>query len=117
VFLPSPLLLRIPLSVVGVLLTVTGFPALIRTISEVVPPAVRGLAFSVSGFLSALVSAASPLVIGFLADRFELRVDGEIKGNLANAFLIVIPLVFVGAFVLSRGHRYVSADALRAGGV
>jgi MFS family permease len=114
VFLPTPLVLRIPLSVLGVLLTVTGFPALVKTISEVVDPAIRGLAFSVSGFLSALASAASPLVIGFLADRFELDVDGETKGNLANAFLIVTPLVFVGAFVLSRGHRYVTRDAAAA---
>jgi MFS family permease len=114
VFLPTPLILRIPLSVLGVLLTVTGFPALIKTISEVVDPAIRGLAFSVSGFASALASAGSPLVIGFLADRFELDVDGETKGNLANAFLIVTPLVFVGAFVLSRGHRYVTRDAAAA---
>jgi MFS family permease len=115
VFLPTPLLLRIPLSIVGVLLTVAGFPALIRTMADVVNPQVRGLAFSVSGFASALASAGSPLVIGFIADRFELVVDGEVKGNLAYAFLCVIPLVFVGAFVLWRGYRHVRADAGLAG--
>jgi MFS family permease len=111
VFLPTPLVLRIPLSVLGVLLTVAGFPALIRTIADVVNPKVRGLAFSVSGFASALASAGSPLIIGFIADRFDLVVDGEVKGNLAYAFLCVIPLVFVGAFVLWRGSRHVQADA------
>jgi MFS family permease len=114
VFLPTPLPLRIPLSVLGVLLTVAGFPALIRTMADVVNPQVRGLAFSVSGFASALASAGSPLVIGFIADRFELVVDGEVKGNLAYAFLCVIPLVFVGAFVLWRGYRHVDADAALA---
>jgi MFS family permease len=110
VFLPTPLVVRIPLSVLGVLLTVTGFPALVSTIAAVVQPAVRGLAFSLAGFASGLASAASPLLIGLLADRFELVVDGEVKGNLARAFLIVTPLVFVGAFVLSRGLRHVAAD-------
>ena len=52
--------------------------------------------------------------IGVIADRFEFVVDGDVKGNLANAFLIVTPLVFVGAAILLRGRRYVSADIERA---
>jgi MFS family permease len=113
-FLDVPLALRIPVQGVAVAFIVGGLVAIPVMISEVVPAAVRGIAFSVTGFLSAIAGAASPLLIGVIADRFEFVVDGDVKGNLANAFLIVTPLVFVGAAVLLRGRRYVSADIERA---
>jgi MFS family permease len=110
VFLDVPMPVRLFFSVVGVALIVAGFPALAATTAEVVPAHVRGLAFSITGFASALTSAISPLLIGFISNRFEYEVDGEIKGNLANAFLIATPLVFVGAAVLWRGRRHVNGD-------
>ena len=115
VFLPTPLAVKLPMSVIGVLLIVAGFPALTAMTAEVVPAEIRGLTFSVTSFLSALVSAASPLVIGALADQFDfVTKNGQIKGNLGNAFLIVTPLVIVGALVVLRGRRYVAQDTLRA---
>jgi MFS family permease len=113
VFLDVPIAVRLIFSVLGVAFIVAGFPALSATTAEVVPARVRGLAFSITGFLAALTSALSPLLIGFIADRFDYTVDGEVQGNLANAFLIATPLVFVGAFVLWRGRRYVTADLQR----
>ena len=89
---------------------VGGLVAIPVMITEVVPPEVRGISFSVTGFLGAIAGAASPLAIGLLADQFEFVVDGEVKGNLANAFLIVTPLVFVGAMVLLQGRRHVAGD-------
>jgi MFS family permease len=93
---------------------VGGLVAIPVMISEVVPAGVRGISFSVTGFLSAIAGAASPLLIGVIADQFEFVVDGEVKGNLANAFLIVTPLVFLGAALLLRGRRHVNADIERA---
>jgi MFS family permease len=113
-YLHVPLALRIPGQVVGVMLIIAAFPALAAMTSEVVPAAHRGVAFSLTGFLSALASAISPLLIGVLADRFPMHVDGKIKGNLADAFLIVTPLVLVGALVVLRGRRYVAADTANA---
>jgi MFS family permease len=110
VFLDVAIAVRLVFSVVGVALIVAGFPALSATTAEVVPARVRGLAFSITGFFSALTSALSPLLIGFISNRFEYPVDGEIEGNLANAFLIATPLVFIGAVVLWRGRRHVTAD-------
>jgi MFS family permease len=110
VFVDVPMPVRLFFSVTGVALIVAGFPALAATTAEVVPARVRGLAFSITGFASALTSALSPLLIGFISNRFEYPVDGEIKGNLANAFLIATPLVFVGAIVLWRGRRHVNDD-------
>jgi hypothetical protein len=37
-----------------------------------------------------------------------------VKGNLANAFLIVTPLIFLGALVLLRGRRHVAGDIAAA---
>jgi MFS family permease len=114
VFLDVPIAVRLIFSVIGVAFIVAGFPALSATTAEIVPARVRGLAFSVTGFFSALTAALSPVIIGFIADRFDYTVDGEVKGNLANAFLIATPLVFVGAAVLWHGRRYVTDDLLAA---
>jgi MFS family permease len=113
-FLPTPLLLRMPLQVVGVAFIVAGGPALAAMIAEVVPATIRGIAFSVTGFLGAIAGAASPLLIGVIADRFELIVDGEVKGHIANAFLIVTPLVIIGGLVVLRGRRWVTGDRATA---
>ncbi|MBA2282891.1 MAG: MFS transporter [Acidimicrobiia bacterium] len=109
-FLPVPLWFRMPVQVVAVALVVGGLPALSTMISEVVPAAVRGAAFSLTGFLGAIVGAISPPLIGFLADQFPFTVDGEVRGHLANAFLCVTPLVMIGALVVLRGRSTVAAD-------
>jgi MFS family permease len=93
---------------------VGGLVAIPVMITEVVSADIRGIAFSVTGFLSAIAGAVSPLLIGFIADQFEFVVDGEVKGNLANAFLIVTPLVFVGAAALLQGRRHVAGDIAAA---
>jgi hypothetical protein len=53
-------------------------------------------------------------VIGFVSERFKGEFDGEIKGDLAKAFLIVTPLVLLGALVLLQGRRHVSRDIAAA---
>jgi MFS family permease len=105
-FLSVPLWFRLPGQVVAVLLLVAAFPALAAMGAEVVPADLRGIAFSVTGFLSALASALSPLLVGAIADQFKFRVNGQLKGNLAHAFLAVTPLILVGAVVLLRGRRH-----------
>jgi hypothetical protein len=64
----------------------------------------------VSGFLGALASAASPLLIGAIADRFPIEVGGDTEGNLAIAFAFVTPLILIGAIVVLNGRRYVERD-------
>lgn len=113
-FLPVPLWVRIPLQIPAVALIVCGLPALSTMITEVVPPSMRGTAFSITGFFSAVAGAVSPLLIGFIADRFPITVDGEVKGHLGNAFLCVMPIVMIGALVVLRGRRHVAADTARA---
>jgi MFS family permease len=113
-FLDVPIWFRIPVQGVAVAFIVGGLVAIPVMITEVVPPAIRGIAFSVTGFLSAIAGAISPLLIGAIADQFEYVVDGEVKGNLAIAFLIVTPLVLVGAIALLQGRRHVAGDIAAA---
>ena len=112
-FMPVPLIVRLPGQIVAVAFLVAAFPALTAMTSEVVPATMRGIAFSLTGFLSALVSAASPLVVGAIADRFPIAVDGRMRGNLALAFAIVTPLIALGALVVLNGRRHVRGDIER----
>ena len=113
-FSPIPTWIRIVLLLPAVMGMVAGIPALTAMISEVVPARIRGIGFSMTQFAGSLVAAASPLVVGFIADQFEIVVDGEVKGNLAYAFLIITPMIFVAAAVVLFGRRYVAEDMRRA---
>jgi MFS family permease len=112
-FLHEPLIVRLPGQLLGVAFVVAAFPALSAMTSEIVQPQVRGTAFALSGFLAALASAISPLLIGVIADRFPIVIHGVRKGNLATAFLIVTPLILVGAVVVLNGRRHVQTDIAR----
>jgi hypothetical protein len=63
-----------------------------------------------TGFLAALASAISPLLIGVIADQFPILVDGKQKGNLATAFLMMTPFIIIGALVVLNGRRHVESD-------
>jgi MFS family permease len=114
-FFPVPVWVRLPGQIVAVAYVVAAFPALTSMISEVVPARIRGIAFSVSGFLGALASAGSPLLIGFIADQFPIMIDGKPKGNLAIAFGAVTPLILIGALVVLNGRRHVERDISNVG--
>lgn len=113
-FLPVPIWFRVPVQVVGVAGIVAPLPGLTAMIAEVVPATIRGISFSVTGFLAGLLGALSPPIVGLIADQFKINVDGEMKGHLANAFLIVTPLVWVAALVVLRGRRHVARDVAAA---
>ena len=113
-FLPVPLWFRLPGQTLAVICIVGGLLPLAVMTTEVVPAALRGAAFSLTFFLASVGGALSPLAIGALADLFEITVDGEPKGDLAKAFLIVTPLVAIGALVTLAGRRHVEADVHRA---
>ena len=113
-FLPVPIWYRIPMQVVGVAGVVAGLPGLAVVAAEVVPSTLRGIAFSVITFLATVVAAGSPPLVGFIADRFAITIDGELKGHLANAFLVVTPLVCLSGLVVLRGRRHVRADTAEA---
>ena len=109
--LPAALILVAHL--IGTALLVGAAPALLATMTEIVPARIRGISFAVATFLGALMAAASPLLIGVIADQFTFVVDGETKGHLGHAFLVVTPLVLVAGRIVLAGRRHVRADVLR----
>lgn len=113
-FLPCPLWFRLPAQTIATACIVGGLLPLSVMIADVVPVALRGAAYSITGFFAAVVGAASPQVIGILADQFKIEVDGEMKGDLAKAFLIATPMLLAGALVVLRGRKYVAADIAAA---
>jgi MFS family permease len=112
-FLHVPLPVRLVGQIFGVGFLIAAFPALAAMVSEVVPATIRGISFSMSGLLGALVSAVSPILIGTLADQFPIHAHHKLEGNLALAFAIVTPLIFVGAIVVLNGARHVESDIAR----
>jgi MFS family permease len=113
-FLPVPLWFRLPGQTLAVICIVGGLLPLAVMTAEVVPAALRGAAFSLTFFLASLGGALSPLAVGAIADRFEIVVDGEVKGDLAKAFLAITPLLAIGALVVLSGRRHVAGDVERA---
>src|SRR5207248_6073441 len=59
-FLHVPLWLRLPTQTIAVVLLLAAFPALAAMTADVVPADLRGIAFSVTGFLRGVESAISP---------------------------------------------------------
>ena len=118
-FLDLPVwFVQVPLFMVGVPLIVNALPGLSATTAEIVPPELRGMAFSIAAFVSTTISAVSAPLIGLLADQFEFlteTADGPtIEGNLAYAFQMVVPLLAVGGWIVLRGRHFVAQDATDA---
>lgn len=102
---------------VGVVLLVAGAPALTAMITEIVPVRIRGIAFSMTGFFGAISAASSPLLVGLLADQFAFTADEAVRGHLGYAFLLVMPLQAVGAFIVLSGRRFVKEDIANGPGL
>lgn len=101
---------RVPLFAIGVPLIVNALPGLSATTAEIVPPDLRGMAFSIAAFVATAISAVSAPLIGLLADQFDYLVDGTTEGNLAYAFQITVPFLALGGWIVYRGRRDVEAD-------
>ncbi len=68
---PTPVSLKFPFLVLGAAGLVAAGPILTALISEVTPAEIRGSVFSVNAFFRLLLSALTPLAIGFVADQIE----------------------------------------------
>jgi MFS family permease len=99
-----------PLQLLAVGCVVGGLLAITVMTVRVVPASLRGTAFSLSAFIGSLGAAFSPLVIGAIADRFDIVVAGQVKGDLARAFLLITPMVTIGGLIVLRGRRHAHDD-------
>jgi MFS family permease len=81
-----------------------AIPALRAGMADAVPAHLRGAGFGAFNLASIVFGvAAAPVLVGSLADVWDLRV----------AFLVVSPPVFVGAYVLYRAKHHLDADAMK----
>ncbi|MGB8650677.1 MAG: MFS transporter [Mycobacteriales bacterium] len=102
---------RLPLQMVGVALVVSALPPLTVVTAEVVPPELRGTSFGLLKLCANVLAAATPPLIGALADTHRIRIHtGEVVGDLGFAFRCVTPLVLVGSVLLLAGRRHLQRD-------
>ena len=111
-FIPMPFALVFVVQLLGFLAATASVPALRAGLSDAAPAQVRGAGFGAFNLASVVFgSAAAPLVTAAVAAQF-----GD---NYRTAFLIVMPIAFVGAgcLLLARTpHREGRGQGVRGGG-
>jgi MFS family permease len=94
------------LQVVGIFLFTMAIPGLRAGLSDAIPANLRGAGFGAFNLVAVVLGGAgAPLVVSMLSDAFD--------NNLRTAFLIVSPVVYVGAWVLLRARDHHEADAMK----
>jgi MFS family permease len=103
-YLPMPFAASYALELVGMFTVWIAIPALRAGVADAVPAHLRGAGFGAFNLVSIVLGgAAAPLLVGALADVWNLRI----------AFLVVTPPVYLGAFVLYRARDHLDEDAAR----
>jgi MFS family permease len=103
-YLPMPFAASWTLELLGMFTVWVAVPAIRAGVADAVPAHLRGAGFGAFNLVSIVLGgAAAPLIVGFLADIWNLRV----------AFLLATPPVYVGAFVLYRARDHLDADAAK----
>ena len=110
---PYPVCL--PLQLVGFFFATSAIPALRAGLTDAVPSTLRGTGFGTFNLASVLFgTAAAPLVTAFFSQRY-----GD---NLRTAFLIVLPVAYIGSALLIAARNHLEEDTRRlfemvAGGI
>lgn len=95
-----------PIEAVGLFVMAMAIPGLRAGLSDAVPANLRGAGFGAFNLVSVILGGAgAPLAVSALSSAFD--------GNLRTAFLVVTPLVYVGAYVLLRAREHLEADAMK----
>ncbi len=103
-YLPIPAWVSVFLQLIGIFAVTAAIPALRAGTADAVPAHLRGAGFGAFNLVSILFgAAAAPLLVGILADVWNLRV----------AFLVVSPPVYVGAWILFIARNHLDEDAMK----
>jgi MFS family permease len=103
-YLPIPAWCSVTLQLLGIFTVTMAIPALRAGTADAVPAHLRGAGFGAFNLVSILFgAAAAPLIVGILADVWNLRV----------AFLVVSPPVYIGAWILFIARNHLDADAMK----
>lgn len=94
------------LEAVGLFVMAMAIPGLRAGLSDAVPANLRGAGFGAFNLVSVVLGGAgAPLAVSALSSAFD--------DNLRTAFLLVTPLVYIGALVLLRARDHLEADAMK----
>jgi MFS family permease len=94
------------LQLIGLVAATASVPALRAGLSDAAPAQVRGAGFAAFNLASVVFgSAAAPLVTAAVASQFD--------NNYRTAFLIVMPIAFIGAAFLLLARRHIEADSAK----
>lgn len=105
-YLRLPLWPCLALQLIGLFLFTMAIPGLRAGLSDAVPANLRGAGFGAFNLVSVVLGGAgAPLVVSALSATFD--------ENLRTAFLLIAPLVFVGAFILLRARDHLEEDAAK----
>jgi MFS family permease len=103
-YVPVPAWSSVLLQWLGILAVTMSIPALRAGMADAVPAHLRGAGFGAFNLASIVFgAAAAPIIVGALADVWNLRV----------AFLVVSPPVYIGAAVLFMARKHLDADAMK----
>jgi MFS family permease len=101
-----PFAVLLPIQLVGFFFATSAIPALRAGLADAVPSTLRGTGFGTFNLASVLLgTAAAPLVTAFFSQRY-----GD---NLRTAFLIVLPLAYVGSALLIAARNHLEEDTRR----
>ena len=105
-FIPMAFALVFVVQLLGFLAATACVPALRAGLSDAAPADVRGTGFGAFNLASVVFgSAAAPLVTSAIAAQFG--------GNYRTAFLIILPIAFLGAACLLLARTHIEQDAAK----
>jgi MFS family permease len=105
-YLRLPLAPTFALELLGLFMFTMAIPGLRAGLSDAVPANLRGAGFGAFNLVSVVLGGAgAPLVVSALSASFD--------ENLRTAFLIISPLVFIGAWILLRAREHLDDDAAK----
>ncbi len=105
-FIPMAFALVFVVQLAGFLAATACVPALRAGLSDAAPAHVRGAGFGAFNLASVVFgSAAAPLVTSAIAGQFD--------DNYRTAFLLILPIAFLGAGCLLLARTHIERDAAR----
>ncbi len=105
-FIPLPFAAVFVIQLLGFLAATACVPALRAGLSDAAPAHVRGAGFGAFNLASVVFgSAAAPIVTSAIAAQFG--------NNYRTAFLLILPIAFLGAACLMLARRHIEDDAAK----
>jgi MFS family permease len=105
-FIPMPFALVFVTQLLGFLAATACVPALRAGLSDASPAQVRGAGFGAFALASVVFgSAAAPVVTSAIATQFG--------NNYRTAFLIILPIAYLGAACLMLARKHIEKDAAK----